>query len=207
MSKMINVRLITNAGAKMKTVMDSTTLRQLYEQNGVNYQACVNTVDSVPVNLGDFDKALVDLVGPNAEAIRVSSIVKQDNAAKIIIVGNAAIIKSAVKLEDWKKVLKYDPETGLYNEDGEPVFCSGVQDNDMGSLTRHGVVWSGTPDEEGYAVATLMLSPGTEDRKETVRETIGSYLLDLNELEKSIPEALEEAEACMKEIDDSIVLM
>lgn len=201
---MVKITLITNAGRKTVIASEAKTLREVYEENDVNYDSCTNTIDSVPLRVGDLNKTLRELgVG---ETCRMSSIVKMDNAAKIILTGDACIIKSGVKLEDWKKVLKFEPEFGLYNDDDEPVFLVDVDDN-MGSLNSNGAVFSARPDHEGYAVITTVIDPAVEDKVQAVTDKLGTALLRLNELETKVPEKIEEANTKEQEIREAITLM
>ena len=204
---MVTVTLITNAGRKPSfTVPDTKTLREIYEEKDVNYSACTNTVDSVPIQIGQLDKSLRDLgIG---DSVRLSSIVKMDNAAKIMIAGNAAVVVSSVKLEDWKRALKFEPELGLYDEDtGDQLFGVYVDEENAGSLNKNGAVFCGTPNAEGYAQITVLMDPTVEDKLALVTDTLGAALLDLNKVEAQIDEVIEAAKANEKEIRDSIVLM
>ena len=201
---MVKITLITNAGRKTVIASEAKTLREIYEENEVNYDSCTNTVDSVPLKIGDLDKTLRELgVG---ETCRMSSIVKMDNAAKIVLTGDACIIKSGVKLDDWKKVLKFEPDFGLYNEDGEPIFLVDVDEN-MGSLNSNGAVFSTRPDHEGYAVITTVIDPSVEDKVQAVTDKLGTALLRLNELEAKVPEKIEAANRKEQEIREAITLM
>lgn len=201
---MVKITLITNAGRKTVIASEDKTLRKIYEENEVNYDSCTNTIDSVPLRIGDLDKTLRELgVG---ETCRMSSIVKMDNAAKIILTGDACIIKSGVKLDDWKKVLKFEPEFGLYNEDDEPIFLVDVDEN-MGSLNSNGAVFSVRPDHEGYAVITTVIDPAVEDKVQAVTDKLGTALLRLNELEAKVPDKITEANTKEQEIREAITLM
>ena len=201
---MVKITLITNAGRKTVIASEAKTLREVYEENEVNYDSCTNTIDSVPLRIGDLDKTLRELgVG---ETCRMSSIVKMDNAAKIVLTGDACIIKSGVKLDDWKKVLKFEPEFGLYNEDNEPVFMVDIDEN-MGSLNSNGAVFSTRPDHEGYAVITTVIDPGVDDKEQTVIDKLGTAILRLNELEAKVPEKIEAANHKEQEIREAITLM
>ena len=201
---MVKITLITNAGRKTVIASETKTLREIYEENDVNYDSCTNTIDSVPLKIGDLDKSLRDLgVG---ETCRMSSIVKMDNAAKIILTGDACIIKSGVKLEDWQKVLKFEPEFGLYTEDKDPVFMVDIDEN-MGSLNSNGAVFSIRPDHEGYAVITTVIDPAVEDKVQAVTDRLGTALLRLNELESKVPEKIAAANNKEQEIREAITLM
>ena len=68
-----NITLITNGGKKKDLVNDSTTIREIYEKFGVNYDVCTNTIDSVPLQIGQLDKSLREL--GCGENVRMSSIV------------------------------------------------------------------------------------------------------------------------------------
>ena len=197
----VNVTLITNAGKKKDQVSDSTTVRQIYEKFAVNYDACTNTIDSVPLQIGQLDKSLREL--GCGENVRMSSIVKMDNAAEVIIAGTAAIVKSQFKLEDWQVALKFDPELGLYDDDEEPIFRVFIEEG-PGSLNENGVIWSTIPGENGAAVATLILDPTIEDKRELVKDKQGLALLRLREIESGLNEVIEEAKQNAKEIDEMV---
>lgn len=201
---MVKITLITNAGRKTVIASEAKTLREIYEENDVNYDSCTNTIDSVPLRVGDLNKTLRELgVG---ETCRMSSIVKMDNAAKIILTGDACIIKSGVKLEDWKKVLKFEPDFGLYNDDNEPIFLVAIDEN-MGSLNNNGAVFSTRADHEGYAVITTVIDPAVEDKIQAVTDKLGTALLRLNELESKVPDKIEAANNKEQEIREAITLM
>jgi hypothetical protein len=201
---MVKINLITNGGRKTVIASETKTLREIYEENDVNYDSCTNTIDSVPLRVGDLNKSLRELgVG---ETCRMSSIVKMDNAAKIILTGGACIIKSGVKLDDWKKVLKFEPEFGLYTEDNEPIFLVDV-DEGVGSLNSNGAVFSNYPEHDGYAVITTVVDPAIEDKVQVVADKLGTALLRLNELEAKVPEKIEAADNKEKEIREAITLM
>lgn len=201
---MVKITLITNAGRKTIIASEDKTLREIYEENEVNYEACTNTIDSVPLKIGDMDKTLQQLgVG---ETCRMSSVVKQDCAAQIVLTGDACVIKSSVKLDDWKKVLKFEPEFGLYTEDGDPLFKVAIAEN-MGSLNNNGAVFSTRPDKDGCAVITTVMDPAVKDKVQAVTDKLGTALLRLNQLEALVPEKIEAANAKEQEIHAAIVQM
>lgn len=202
---MIKVNLITNAGRKTDIVAPSTTLREIYERNGVNYAAATNTVDSVPLQIGQLDKTLEEL-GVGSE-VRITSVVKMDNAATVHVVANAAVLFSSVTLEDWKRALKYDPRLGVYNDDDEIEFAVSIDENSPGSIDSNGVIFSGSTDKDGHATVTILLSPDVEDKVAAVAEQIGPALMDLKTLEDSMPEVLADAKKFEEEIRNSIVEM
>lgn len=197
----VNVTLITNAGRKMDQVSDSTTVRQIYEKFNVNYESCTNTIDSVPLQIGQLDKSLRDL--GCGEKVRMSSIVKMDNAAEVLIVGSAAVLRSKYKLEDWQTALRFDPDLGLYDDNDDPIFKVFVEEG-PGSLNDNGVVFSEVPDENGYAVATVIIDPSDADKRELVKKKCGLALLRLREVEDSLEDFIKEAKESEKEIDEMV---
>ena len=197
----VNVTLITNRGKKIDQVSDSATVRQIYEKFGVNYDCCTNTIDSVPLQIGQLDKSLREL--GCGENVRMSSIVKMDNAAEILIAGTAAVLRSKYKLSDWRTALKYEPDLGLYDEEDNSIFKVFVEEG-PGSLNTNGVVFSDVPDENGFAIATILLDPTAEDKKEIVKSNQGLALLRLKEIEDNLESVLKDAEDNEKEIDSMV---
>ncbi len=197
----VNLTLITNGGRKVDQVSDSMTVRQIYEKYNVNYDVCTNTIDSVPLQVGQMDKSLRDL--GCGEKVRMSSIVKADCAAEILIAGSAAVLKSKYKLSDWIMALKYDPDLGLYDDNDEPLFKAFVEEG-PGSLSSNGVVFSTVPDENGFAVVTAVIDPTAENKKEIVKENYGLALLRLNEVENGLDQVINDAKESEKEIDEMV---
>ena len=113
-----------------------------------------------------------------------------ENTARIHILGAAAVVVSAVKLEDWKLAEKYAPEKlRKLDENGEPVFRV-MTSGGTGSISQYGIVWGNYPTEEGYATVTLMIEEDVENKKEAVMDVAGSALLDLIGMEKEMPEVI-----------------
>lgn len=195
----VKVTLITNGGKKTDMLSDATTIRQIYEKHDVNYEACTNTVDSVPLRIGDLDKSLREL--GCGESVRMSSIVKMDNAAetKVLVMGSCAVLKSRYKLEQWQKALKYEPDLGIYDDNDEKVFGVFIEEG-PGALNANGVVFSSVADEDGYAVATLIIDPTEENKLEVVREKVGLGLINLKQVEDELGDVVAAAEQHEQEI-------
>lgn len=197
----VNVTLITNGDKRVDKVSDSMTLREIYDKYGVNYQHCTNTVNSEPVGIRDLDMSLHDLkVGEN---VRMSSIVKADNAAKVFVGGSVAVVKSGYKLEDWKRALKYDSDLGVYDENDNAIFRAFVSKG-LGSLTKNGVEFSDVADDDGYATVTILLDPSDENKKEVVKDRLGPALVYLNQVEEGLRDVLKDADKYDKEIDEMV---
>ena len=196
---MVKVTMISTAGRKSDMFAEHQTLREVFDTFGVDYSVATNSVDGVRLGVGDMDKSLKEY-GVGAEC-RISSIVKTDNAAHIDLTGAAAVLVSDVALEDWKRVEKFEPDAmKIFDEEGDVVFkvatccCTG-------SINKNGVCFGSYTNEGGKATVTILLDDKIEDRKEAVKEIAGSALLDLNEIEKSIPEILESIGNKEAEID------
>lgn len=65
-------------------VDNGITLKELLEQNSVNYTSGTTCVDGVPVSAGDMNKSLfefgADGTTPAKSSIKVQNVAKQDNA-------------------------------------------------------------------------------------------------------------------------------
>lgn len=121
------------------------------------------------------------------------SVVKNNSTAEIIVLGTAAVVKSGIALEDWKKALNFDPELGLYDDDDKPLFRVSIEEG-PGSMNKDRVVFSAIPTKEGVACATIILDPTEEDKEKLVSEHLGLALLRLIEVEENLPKIIKEAE-------------
>ena len=120
--------------------------------------------------------------------------------AKILIAGNAAVITSAVKLDDIKTIAKYRPEALVLKggEDGkEPIFAISVAGRGVGEIGQYGAVFSAeTHNEDKLATITIGLADiGEADIKEFVADKLGGALTKLNKLEATLPEVITDIEA------------
>lgn len=131
--------------------------------------------------------------------------------AKITIAGDAVVVTSAVKLEDYKKVAKYRPDalTLMGGEDGkEPVFRVAILPGGSGSIGKYGAEFaSATHDEEKLASITMgFVGVDGRDIKETVADEIGAAVMSLNKLEDTIPGVLAEIDAEKAAIMENITV-
>jgi len=116
--------------------------------------------------------------------------------AKTVIAGNAAIITSALKLEDLRTIQKYRPKalTLLGGEDGkEPIFAIGVTEG-AGSINKIGASF-GREANDGSGLATITMAIGDEftgDVREWVADHFGEAIINLNALEGTLSSVLEE---------------
>lgn len=127
--------------------------------------------------------------------------------AKVSVVGNAAVITSAMKLEDIKLLEKYRPEALMLmgGEDGkEPVFRVGTGG---GTINEYGVSFDGeTRDDNKFATLTIVIETD-RDIKETLADHIGAAVMMLNKVEKTASEAVEAVRNERKEFMDSITVI
>lgn len=126
----------------------------------------------------------------------------------IKIVGDAAVLTSAVKMEDWEKVLKYRPEaTTLKDEDGDTVFVVAAKDGANGSIGRFGVIFNSTSrDANHLAQITICVPAGVEDVNDWAIETFAEFKSKLDKIEGAIPTVLEEINAEHREFLDNLTI-
>lgn len=130
--------------------------------------------------------------------------------AKIIIAGEAVVVASTVKLEDYRKVAKYRPKALVLmgGEDGkEPVFRVGVT-NGEGSISKYGVEFNGTTHDEDKFASITVVAPcaGNGDIKDAVADCIGPAVMQLNKIEAAVPDVLAEIDAEKAEIMENITI-
>lgn len=113
--------------------------------------------------------------------------------AKIVIAGNSAVIVSSVKLNDYRKVLKYTPDSLTLYEDEEkknPIFKVGVGTG-VGKVSQYGVEFAAEPSSEGYATITVPFDkPADATAKDYAFDTYGNVITNLNKIEAAVPDAL-----------------
>ena len=130
--------------------------------------------------------------------------------AKIIIAGDAIVVKSDKKLEDIKTLEKYMPkELSLFEEeDGKKseVFRVGST-NGQGSINQFGASFGAVAhDGSGLATITLPVPDGVEDVVSYASDLIGTAIVRLNQIEDGINLALSTVAAQKKQIADNIVV-
>ena len=113
--------------------------------------------------------------------------------AKIVIAGDAVVVKSDLKLEDIKTIEKYRPKALFLmgGEDGkEPIFALGTTTG-AGSINAVGASF-GKADADGKAVVTMVMqNVPTDKAKDWAADTLGSAIINLNALEAKLPEVLD----------------
>lgn len=203
---MVKCTVITTAGRKSDLFAETKTPKDILEYFDIDYSAATNTLDGERLNAAKMNTSLRDLGVANE--CRLSSIVKIDNAAKLVIAGAAAVLTSDVKLADWNRIQEMSPEAlTMVDEDEEPYFKVAVGEG-PGTIGEYGIEFANeTTNQEGKATVTVLLDPEAEDKIALVKKNIGPALLNLIELEKEVPDILKEIEDMEKAIDQNIVLM
>ena len=119
--------------------------------------------------------------------------------SKISIVGNVAVITSALQLETLKTIKKYRPKalTLMGGENNkEPIFCIDVGSRGNGELNGNGAYFiEHTRDDQKLACITVSLNGVEGDVKEYLADRFGEAMMHLNTMEASLPAVLTEVKA------------
>ncbi len=112
--------------------------------------------------------------------------------AKIVIAGDAVVVKSELKLEDIKTIAKYQPKALVLmggEDNKEQLFRIGVT-TDAGDINVNGASF-GKADADGKATITMVMTGvPTEKAKDWVADKLGAAIMNLNALEGKLPEVL-----------------
>lgn len=185
---MIKISLVTNNGKKDVFANEDATLREVLNENRVNYSVCPIQLDGFTLKPGELDKTFAD--HGITESCYLSAVVKADNAAKVTIVGEAAVVTSALKLEDIKTAKKFRPDALKLVEDKEITYMIDYTTRSSGSINNVGATFSDVTDAEGHATITMCVTR-EGDMKEYVQDKIGLALLKLKKIEDNFAAALE----------------
>ena len=124
--------------------------------------------------------------------------------AKVIIAGDAIVIKSGKKLEQLKTLEKYNPKSlKLFetDEDGNKEQVFEVGTGLYADVGQFGVVFaSASKDDEKLAQVTLNVPAGVVDVKAWAADTYGLVITRLNAVEAGIDAALESVELNKAEV-------
>lgn len=124
--------------------------------------------------------------------------------ANIKIAGRAATIVSIFTTEQLELVRKYRPDAlVLKDEDGNVTFKVTTACEE--SISQYGVAFAADTFGDGKACLTVVDNCGYYDKpEEFVIDAFGKALLNLNKVERQIPDALDEIEAELDLIKDAI---
>ena len=198
---MISITLLTNAGRQTTPVSEDTSIREVLDSKHINYAASVVQLDGCALRPGDMDKTFAEM--GIKDSCYLTAVVKADNAAKVTVVGEAAVVTSALKLADIKTAKKYRPEALELKKDKDVIFAVDTTDRSAGSINIHGATFSNTTDAEGYATITMTVDRG-EDVEKALLDKIGMGLLLLNQVEEAFGEQLASIQADQAKIKSLI---
>lgn len=213
MAAIISVTVRNNVTSKTVTTPSTTSIRQIFEDNGVEYTSGVVSLDGASLPAGSMDKSLEEL-GITADHCYLMVTVKADNAsdepAKIVIIGETVHVISSQKLEDIKLLEKYRPNA-LILTDGEgsdkrEVFHVFTGGRDGGSIARNGIIFSTATTAEGFAVVTMTAPEGTDDVKSWAEGEIGVAILNLRKVEAQFASAIDDVKAEKAAVAATIVI-
>lgn len=80
---MVKVRVANNVKREVVLVEENTTIRKIFEDNGIDYSRGTTTIDGTPLAAGDLNKTLAQLGFTGEEgqdSCYLYNIVKADNA-------------------------------------------------------------------------------------------------------------------------------
>lgn len=130
-----------------------------------------------------------------------------NNTAGIQVLGCAAVVVSAVTLEDWKLIEKHAPDAlTIADEQGNTVFRV-TTDNGPGCLVKDHAEFGASVTQDGRATITILLDPDNEDKMGMVRDVLAGPLMDLIEIEKLVPGLKEEVQGKLEEAESRISLL
>lgn len=194
---MINVTIITNAGRTSAMASEDATIREILEENNVNYAVGVTSIDGCPLRSGDMDKTFEDMGIENK--CFLSCVVKADSAATAVVAGSSCVITSTMKLEELKLIKELRPKAlVMYEGEGqakEPIFAIGLTERSAGSINQNGATFGPHTSREGYATITMNFDADVADKAAEVEKKMGLGLLRLKQLEATFAPVLEEIKA------------
>lgn len=126
---------------------------------------------------------------------------------KFKIAGNALIITSKLQLDTVLKMEKFNKDllclAETKNDEIRELFR--ISAGKVSTLSKYGITFA-AKDKDGNATATILLPDNVayDKRVEYVKETYGSALLMLAELEDAIATAAAEIEAAYNKLNEEI---
>ena len=126
--------------------------------------------------------------------------------ARILISGDALVVKSDLTLGQIKTLEKYRPKAlSLFSEDGKEELFRVGSTTGVGSINSIGASFgSETKDAEHKACITMLIPSTVSDAKKYAEEKIGVAILNLNKIEQKFGAANDEIEAELASIRENI---
>ena len=128
-----------------------------------------------------------------------------EKSAEIHVLGCAAVVVSAVNLEDWKLIERHEPESLAVRDDsGHPIFQ--VRTNcGPGLLTKDYAIFGSPTTEDGKATITILLDPDSDDKTGMIQDALTNPLMKLIKMEGEIPEIMDNLLKKTKEAGSHII--
>lgn len=128
--------------------------------------------------------------------------------AKIIIAGNSCTVESSLTTEQIEKIAKFRPAAlQLMDADKKKVEFV-IKTGAVGSVAPLGIAFDGTThDGKKLACLTKMLPASVTDVKSWVMDNIGSAILKLNKLEASLSDVLNDIDAEVDAVENTIAVV
>lgn len=204
---MIQVTIGNNLSRKNVTVDgETTTLRDAFEQNDINYASGIVSLDGASLTPGMMDKTFAEN-GVTGERCYLMVSVKADNAATANITGSALVITSTATPDELKMLAKFRP-AALSLTEGEghekhEVFRV-APGNGNGSINSVGAVFSPVTNNAGKATITVQIPADATDRRKWAEENVGLALLKLSKVEEQFAAALDDVKAEQERVSAAI---
>ena len=114
-----------------------------------------------------------------------------EKSAEIHVLGCAAVVVSAVNLEDWKLIEEHSPESlELKNDSGNTIFRV-MTNQGPGYLAKNYAVFGTPTTADGKATITILLDPDSDDKTGIIQDALADPLLKLIKMEGSVPEIMD----------------
>ena len=133
--------------------------------------------------------------------------------AKIDVIGNVAVIKTALKPEEILALMEYEPEKlSLYRDDanGQKVkyFTVGyiTSEGEKGSVSKYGIIFDTVLRNEKVACVVIDIPSGVSDINEYVTKYYGSVLINLIKVEGDVGGALDSIKLVQDKIEEMITI-
>lgn len=128
--------------------------------------------------------------------------------AKILVAGDAIVVKSDITLEDLKLVKKYRPGALKVmggEENKEVIFKVDVTEKgSSGSINTYGATFTkATTDNDKVAVITMLVPEG-ENAEDYASDKIGVGILHLMKVEEALVDVIDEIKTEQQAVRDCI---
>lgn len=130
--------------------------------------------------------------------------------AKIKVMGDAAILTSAIAASVLKDLKKYKPQALklIDAETKDELFAVCILEGGNASASKFGVTYTSS-DAEGKATATFTIPSNlsAEAKQKYVKDTFGQVILNINKIESAIQDAAADLVAEFETIDAAIEIL